>query len=40
MENPCLDGGHGKTETLSGLLVHESLKFAEQNDGSQVVPEI
>jgi len=28
MENPCFDGGHGQTETLSGLLVRESLKFA------------
>jgi hypothetical protein len=29
MENPGFDGGHGQTETLSGLLVRESLKFAE-----------
>jgi len=40
MENSCFDGGHAQTETLSSLLVRESMKFAEQKDGSQVLPEI
>jgi hypothetical protein len=40
VEHPCFDGSHGQTETLGGLLVRESLKFAEQNDGAQVLPKI
>lgn len=35
MKNPGFDSGHGQTETLSGFLVREPLKFAEQNDGSR-----
>jgi len=34
MKNPCLDCAHTQTETLSGLLVGESLKLTEQDDAS------
>jgi hypothetical protein len=40
MEDPRFDGAHSQSKAPSGLLVRESLQFAEQNHSSKIFPEL